>query len=309
MAAAVAAALLAYPLYVQFFGPGAYEGLPRLIRGYSSDLASFVAYSRESLAGSPRTSEGLAKNPTEENSFFGWALVILVLALVWWLRRNLVVVSLAVLGLLFAVLSLGREVIFDGRETGVPSLWAPLEDLPILHSVVPTRWALAITPIIGLLLALGVERIRRLAGAPGGTTTDPLRHRDRARHGPGAHPADPAAGDPPQPRARIRDVRGLAAVRGRRAERRDPAPSGHQLHRAAALGGGHRAGHAPGRGYFLGPDTRPHAEEHGAALFTAPPRPTSSFFSVVRRAGAVPPITPQSRVNRSTTCGTGGPVW
>ena len=28
----------------------------------------------------------------------------------------------------------------------------------MLHSVVPTRWALAITPIIGVLLALGAQR-------------------------------------------------------------------------------------------------------------------------------------------------------
>ncbi len=165
VAAGVAVLLLAYPLYVQFFGPDAYSGLSRLIRGYSSDLASFVAYSRESLAGSARTAAGLAKNPTEENSFFGWALVVLVIALVWWLRRSIVVLALAALGLLFAVLSLGREVRFNNRGTGVPGPWAALENLPILHSVVPTRWALAITPIIGLLLAYGAERARELAYA------------------------------------------------------------------------------------------------------------------------------------------------
>lgn len=298
VAAAVAAALLAYPLYVQFFGPGAYEGLPRLIRGYSSDLASFVAYSRESLAGSPRTSEGLAKNPTEENSFFGWALVVLVLALVWWLRRNLVVVSLAVLGLLFAVLSLGREVIFDGRETGVPSLWAPLEDLPILHSVVPTRWALAITPIIGLLLALGVERIRRLAVAHPAARPQ-IRYATVTVLAMALVPILPT----PLPATHLNPVPGFVTsgawrpyVAGGRSVVTLPLPDTNYtepLRWAAATG----LDMPLARGYFLGPDTRPHAEEHGAALFTAPPRPTSSFFSVVRRAGAVPPITPQSRVN------------
>ncbi|MEV6374308.1 hypothetical protein [Micromonospora musae] len=298
VAAGFAAVALAYPLYVQFFGPGSYQGLSRLIRGYSSDLASFVAYSRESLAGSPRTAEGLAKNPTEENSFFGWALVVLVIALVWWLRRNVLALALTVLGLLFAVLSLGREVIFDGRETGVPSLWALLEDLPILHSVVPTRWALALTPIIGLLLALGAERARQLA----------VRHpraRPRIRFwtvtvlAMALLPLLPT----PLPATHLDPVPTFVTsgawrpyVAGGRSVVTLPLPDTNYAEplRWSAVT---RLKMPLARGYFLGPDDRPHAQERGAALFTAPPRPTSSFFTVIRRTGAVPPITPQSRVN------------
>ncbi|MEV4810123.1 hypothetical protein [Micromonospora avicenniae] len=298
VAAAVAVVALAYPLYVQFFGPGSYTGLSRLIRGYSSDLASFVAYSRESLAGNARTAEGLAKNPTEENSFFGWGLVVLVIALIWWLRRNLLALALAVLGLLFAVLSLGREVVFDGRETGVPSLWAPLEDLPILHSVVPTRWALALTPIIGLLLALGAECARKLA----------VRHssaRPRIRFwtvtvlAMALLPILPT----PLPATHLNPIPSFVTsgawrpyVAGGRSVVTLPLPDTNYAEplRWSAVT---RLEMPLARGYFLGPDDRPHAEERGAALFTAPPRPTSSFFNVIRQTGAVPPITPQSRVN------------
>ncbi|MGK5737837.1 hypothetical protein [Micromonospora sp. URMC 103] len=298
VAAVVAGVLLAYPLHVQFFGPGAYQGLSRLIRGYSSDLGSFVAYSRESLAGSARTAVGLAKNPTEENSFFGWPLVVLLVALVWWLRRNLLVVGLAALGLLFAVLSLGREVIFEGRETGVPGLWALLEDLPILHSVVPTRWALAITPIVGLLLAFGADRIRTLA----------VRHpvaRPQIRFAavtvfamallPILPTPLPATRFDPVPRF-VTSGAWRPYVAGDRSVVTLPLPDtnyAEPLRWAAAT----RLDMRLARGYFLGPDDRPHAEERGAALFTAPPRPTSSFFTIVRRTGAVPPITPQARVN------------
>jgi hypothetical protein len=297
VAAAVAAVLLAYPLYVQFFGPGAYQGLSRLIRGYRTDLASFVAFSRESVAGDPRANARLAKNPTEENAFFGWPLVVLVAALVWWLRRNVVVLGLAALGLLFAVLSLGREVRFDGRDTGVPAPWAVLENLPILHSVVPTRWALAITPIIGVLLALGAERARTLARQ---------------------HPAA-------RPQIRLATVTALAMAllpilpTPLPSTRLDPTPdfvtSGAWR---PYVSGGRSVVTLPlpdsdyadplrwsaetrlemplARGYFLGPDTRPRAAEGRIALFTAPPRPTSSFFGTIRRTKAVPPITPQSRV-------------
>ncbi|MET8265147.1 hypothetical protein ABZU92_14265 [Micromonospora arida] len=297
VAAGVALLLLAYPLYVQFFGPGAYSGLSRLIRGYSSDVASFVAYSRESLAGSARTAAGLAKNPTEENSFFGWPLVVLVIALVWWLRRSIVVLALAALGLLFAVLSLGREVRFDNRGTGVPGPWAALENLPILHSVVPTRWALAITPIIGLLLAYGAERARELAEAHPAARGQ-VRFVTATVLTMALLPILPT----PLPVARLDPVPSFVTsgawrpyVTGGRSVVTLPLPDttyAEPLRWSAAT----RLDMPLARGYFLGPDTRPNAEPPKVALFGATPRPTSSFFATIRRTGAVPPITPQSRV-------------
>ncbi|MBQ0903588.1 hypothetical protein [Micromonospora sp. U21] len=297
IAAGVAGLLLAYPLYVQFFGPGAYSGLSRLIRGYSSDLASFVAYSRESLAGSPRTAANLAKNPTEENSFFGWPLLVLVIALVWWLRRSVVVLGLAALGLLFAVLSLGRVIRFAGRDTGVPGPWAVLENLPILHSVVPTRWALAITPIIGLLLAYGAERARELARSQPAARRQ-IRFVTATVLTMALLPILPT----PLPVARLDPVPAFVTsgawrpyVAGGRSVVTLPLPDtnyAEPLRWSAAT----RLDMPLARGYFLGPDTRRNAEKPRIALFTAPPRPTSSFFGTIRRTGAVPPITPQSRV-------------
>ncbi|MGC4744795.1 hypothetical protein ACLQ28_03905 [Micromonospora sp. DT201] len=297
VAAVVAALLLAYPLYVQFFGPDAYSGLSRLIRGYSSDLASFVAYSREALAGSPRTAAGLAKNPTEENSFFGWALVVLVIALVWWLRRSVMVLALAALGLLFAVLSLGREVRFDNRGTGVPGPWAALENLPILHSVVPTRWALAITPIIGLLLAYAAERARELASAHPAARGQ-IRFVTATVLTMALLPIVPT----PLPVAELNPVPTFVTsgawrpyVTGGRSVVTLPLPDttyAEPLRWSAET----RLDMPLARGYFLGPDTRPNAEAPRVALFGAPPRPTSSFFATIRRTGAVPPITPQGRV-------------
>ncbi|WP_244295999.1 hypothetical protein [Micromonospora orduensis] len=297
VAAVVAGVLLAYPLYVQFFGPGAYSGLSRLIRGYSSDLASFVAYSRESLAGSPRTAAGLAKNPTEENSFFGWALVVLVIALVWWMRRSIVVLALGALGLLFTVLSLGREVRFDGRGTGVPAPWAALENLPILHSVVPTRWALAITPIVGVLLAYGAERARELSRAHPAARPQ-IRFATAAVLTMALLPILPT----PLPVVDLDPVPRFVTsgawrpyVAGGRSVVTLPLPDTNYAEplRWSAVT---RLDMPLARGYFLGPDTRPNAEAPKVALFGAPPRPTSSFFATIRRTGAVPPITPQSRV-------------
>ncbi|MGR6322703.1 hypothetical protein Q2K19_12025 [Micromonospora soli] len=295
VAAVVAGALLAYPLYVQFFGPGAYQGLSRLIRGYRTDLASFVAWSRESLAGDARGSVWLAKNATEENAFFGWPLVVLVVALVWWLRRSVVVLGLAAVGLVFALFSLGREIRLDGHDTGIPGPWAVLEDLPILHSVVPTRWSLALTPIIGILLALGADHARRLA-----------------RRHPAARPQIRFATatvltmallpilPTPLPAVRLEPTPAFVTsgawrpyLAGGRSVVTLPLPDttyADPLRWSAET----RLAMPLARGYFLYPDTRPGAGR--VALFSAPPRPTSTFFHTIRTTGGVPPITPQDRV-------------
>ncbi|MFJ8581606.1 hypothetical protein [Micromonospora sp. NPDC093277] len=295
VAAVVAAALLAYPLYVQLFGPGAYQGLSRLIRGYRTDLASYVAWSRESLAGDARTSAHLVKNPTEENAFFGWPLAVLVVALVWWLRRNAVVLGLAAAGVVFAVFSLGREIRFDGRDTSVPGPWAALEKLPLLHSVVPTRWSLALTPIVGVLLALGVEHTRRLARRHPAARRQ-IRFATATVLTMALLPLLPT----PLPSVRLDQTPGFVTsgawrpyVAGGHSIVTLPLPDtdyADPLRWAAET----RLGMPLARGYFLYPDTRPGAGR--VALFTAPPRPTSSFFITIRRTDGVPPIKPQDRV-------------
>ncbi|MEU5943175.1 hypothetical protein ABZ807_29330 [Micromonospora sp. NPDC047548] len=295
VAAVLSAVLLAYPLHVQLFGPGSYQGLSRLIRGYRTDLAAFVGYSRESLAGDARSAAPLVKNATEENAFFGWPLVILTIALVW-LRRSAVVLGLAVLGLLFAVLSLGREVQLDGRDTGVPAPWALLEDLPLLHSVVPTRWSLAVTPVIGVLLALGAEHARQLArrypGArrqirfatvtvlamallPNLPTPLPVSPRDPT-------PAFVTSGSW---RPYVAGGRSVVTLPLPDTTYTDPLRWSSRTRLEMPLA----------RGYFLAPDTRPGAPEPNVALFTAPFRRTSNFFGGIARTGAIPPITDQDR--------------
>ncbi|OWV12022.1 hypothetical protein B5D80_03725 [Micromonospora wenchangensis] len=296
VAALLSAVLLAYPLYVQLFGPGSYHGLSRLIRGYRTDLGAFVGWSRESLAGDARSADPLASNPTEENAFFGWPLTVLTVALVWWLRRSALVVGLAVLGLLFAVLSLGREVQLNGRDTGVPAPWALLEDLPLLHSVVPTRWSLAITPIVGVLLALGAQRARDLA----------RRHPAARRQIRFATvtvllmalvPLLPT----PLPATRLDPVPQFVTggdwrpyVAGGRSVVTLPLPDNTY---AEPLRWSARTGlEMPlARGYFLAPDTRPWSPEPDAALFTAPYRRTSNFFGGIARTGTVPPVTAADR--------------
>ena len=156
--AVVALAALAYPLYVQFFGPQAYHGLSEFVRYFGADLGSFTGYARRSIAGDDATASRLAQNAAEENAFFGWGLVILFFGLAVWMRRNLAVVTMAGIAVFFAAMSLGPQVYLNGKPTQVAGLWAYLHSVPVLNSAVPTRWAMAIAPVIAIVLALGCQR-------------------------------------------------------------------------------------------------------------------------------------------------------
>jgi hypothetical protein len=158
VAGSVTLAVLAYPLYVQFFGPQSYHGLPEFVRYFGADLGSFTAYAQRSVAGNSITAGRLAQNAAEENAFFGWGLVILFFGLVAWMRRSVAIVALAGVALFFGAMSLGPRIRLNGVDTGVPGLWSLLHSVPILNSAVPTRWALAIAPIVAIVLALGCQR-------------------------------------------------------------------------------------------------------------------------------------------------------
>jgi hypothetical protein len=158
VAGALTVAVLAYPLAVQFFGPQSYQGLPQFVRNFGADLGSFTAYSSRSVAGNSVIANRLAQNASEENAFFGWGLVILFFGLIVWMRRSVAVVTLGAVALLFAAMSLGPRIFLNGLNTGVPGIWAVLHSIPVLNSAVPTRWALAIAPVVGIVLALGCQR-------------------------------------------------------------------------------------------------------------------------------------------------------
>ncbi|MEU7933028.1 hypothetical protein [Micromonospora echinofusca] len=162
---AVALPLLAYPLWFQFFGPGHYRGMPFHAYGYQLDAASFTASARQTVLGDDHLPGLLAPNPTEENSFFGPGLLVLAVVIVIWLWRRPLVRALAACGLLFALLSLGEQVRLDGTSTGIPGPYRLVAELPLLDHAVPARFPLVCVPVLGILLALSLDRLRPEAGA------------------------------------------------------------------------------------------------------------------------------------------------
>ncbi|MFI7280888.1 hypothetical protein ACIBOV_11535 [Micromonospora chersina] len=162
--ALVAGVLLAYPIWVQFHGPGHYRGMPFYARGYRLDLASYATAARQTVAGDAHQAGLLSPNATEENSFFGPFLPLLAVLIVVRLWRRPLVRALAACGLLFVLLSLGTTIVVNRHDTGVPGPYRLLAGVPLLDLVVPARFALVCVPVLGVLLALALDRVRH--GAP-----------------------------------------------------------------------------------------------------------------------------------------------
>lgn len=175
IAGALVLAVTAYPLWMQFAGPQHRVGHPGDPDVYSLKLGSFVAYATESIGGGPASAKGLSANTTEEASFYGWPVLVLVAAAVAAFRRKLGVRMLALVGVASGLFALGSTFSWGARETDIPAPFALINGLPIIDAMVIARFALITTVAIGLLLALVMDRVTTLAKEAGGRAAVPLR--------------------------------------------------------------------------------------------------------------------------------------
>ncbi|MEU6076408.1 hypothetical protein [Micromonospora sp. NPDC047074] len=298
--------LTAYPIWFQFNGPQSYRGLQGgVFHSWGEDLAAFVTFARDTVAGDEAVEKTIGL--TEQNTWFGWPLVLLsVVALVLLVRRSFVARILAVLVVLFTVGSIGPKVRINGVETETDGPWAYIsDDLPLVEMMMPTRLALVVTAALGVLLALAWDAV-----AGGGRPPVPA----------------PRDGDDPAPAAgsRHRWLRpvGYAAIalavlplfpRPLPAQPVDlpphfitaggwrpyvpqgrtlvPLPIPSNVHGLPTLRWSALTQHAfpiPG-GYFIGPN------ELGEGVFGAPNRPTSTLVYSTMDKNSVPALTEENR--------------
>ena len=281
VAVLVAGVLLAYPLWYQFAGPQSYHGLPELVLGYGADLASYLAFPKLSLGHGAGT---LSPQP-EENTFFGWPLVLLLIVIVGWLWRRPAVRALALVLLVFFVLSLGAVVKYEGKPVFHLAPWRLLNHLPLFDSVLPIRLGLVMVPAIAVLLAFAVDAAlghgRRYPAAVWlVAVTAALLPLVPARLPVTPAPAVPAFFTSGGWRHYVTGDQAVLSADtsvwfgGITAMRWDN-----------ATGQGYRMV----GGYFLGPD------ETGKGRYGAPDRPTSSLLDRVGYYGGVPEIGPAER--------------
>ncbi|MFF0465988.1 hypothetical protein ACFYPX_00905 [Micromonospora zamorensis] len=320
VAGGLALVLAAYPIWFQFNGPQSYRGLQGgVFHNWGEDLVAFVTFARDTWAGDPAVEKTIGL--TEQNTWFGWPLVLLsVVALVLLVRRSLPARIAAVLIVVFTVASIGPLVRFNGVETGVRGPWSYVpDDLPLVEMMMPTRLTLVVAAAVGVLLALTWDAAHR-QGRP--VADQPRVPAQRVGE---AAPATSGEPNPPAPvaagRRWLRPV-GYAAValavlplfpRPLPAQQIDPpphfisaggwrpyVPAGRTLvpvpipsnvHGLPTLRWSALTGQefpVPG-GYFIGPN------ELGEGVFGAPNRPTSTLIYSTMDAGAVPVLTDENR--------------
>jgi hypothetical protein len=278
--------LAAYPIWFQFNGPQSYRGLQGgVFHSWGEDLLAFVTFARDTVAGDEAVERTIGL--TEQNSWFGWPLVLVALvALVLLVRRSVPARIVAVLLVVFTVAAIGPKVRFGGVETGVDGPWAYVpDDLPLVEMMMPTRLALVVAGAVGVLLALawdalpGARRrwLRGLGYAAILAALLPLfpRPLPAQRVDPPPHFITAGGWRPYVPAGRT-----LVPV---------PIPSnvhGLTTLRWSALTG--QEFPIPG-GYFIGPN------ETGEGVFGAPTRPTSRLIYATMGANQVPAITAEHR--------------
>ncbi len=285
VAGLIATVILAYPLARQFFGGQTYHGLPESVAHYRADLASYPAFSTLSFGGMS-TSTRLAWNVSEQNTFLGWPLLLIVVGMMIWLWQRPLIKAMALTAAAFFVLSLGSTLMVGRRGTGIPLPWWALEKVPLLGHVLVVRFALVLIPIVGAILALTVTmiraltdvRLRRLAVAGLVAALLPILPVPIPAHAVSPVPAFIAGG---AWRAWVPAGMTIVAV---------PVPSEEfpaAMEWQRSVNDFTLAG-----GYFLGP-----GGENGRARFGAPPRPTATLIRDVYRTGKVPVVTAQMQAD------------
>lgn len=294
--------LTAYPIWFQFNGPQSYRGLQGgTFHSWGEDLKAFVTFPRDSLAGDEAVERTIGV--TEQNTWFGWPLVLLaVVALLLLVGRSLVARILTVLTVVFTVASLGPVIRFDGVETDTDGPWAYVpEELPLVEMMMPTRLSLIVAAAVGVLLAVAWDTLS-------GSGRPPV-------------PAQRAA-HPPRLQRRWQRLVGYAAItlallpliprplpvepveppphfvtaggwRPYVPEGRTlvPVPIPSNVHGLSTLRWSALTTHAfpiPG-GYFIGPD------EQGAGIFGAANRPTTRLIYTTMDRNATPNVTDVER--------------
>ncbi|WP_235498101.1 hypothetical protein [Frankia sp. R43] len=184
--AAVAAALLLWPLAVQFLGPLRVHGNIQPHNVAVSDLLTFVTPTPAQLVAPDialRHSARFTGNAVEVTGYLGLPLVLVAAAVAIRLRRDPLVALFAPLAVVTAVLSLGGHLHVDGRITGIPLPWLALEDAPVINSALPSRFALYLMMFVGIVVATGLHRAAT-AARPGARQPGSAPHALHTRYAP-----------------------------------------------------------------------------------------------------------------------------
>ncbi len=159
-AAAILTVLAAPPLAVQLFGPRPVTGSVTNVGEHGADLLSAVLPGPMQLLGIEAVGQWGA-GATENGSYLGLPLLVLLGWLAVRYRRLAVVRVMGALAVVVWVLSLGRTLSVGGNALSVPLPARAWAALPLLRDLVNVRLSLYVALLAALLLAVGLDRLHR----------------------------------------------------------------------------------------------------------------------------------------------------
>ena len=162
--------LTAYPISTDFSGPGHIAGPSQptsLLSSYHTDLIAPFVPTKDQRFG-PAGWFALADkfgngNYQENGSYLGIPLVVALLGIVCWGRRVAMIRFAAFMAVVAFVLSLGPHLEVAGHQTVIPLPYAVLLHVPLYAGGVPARFTLYLQLFCAVLVAVGVDRLRRRA--------------------------------------------------------------------------------------------------------------------------------------------------
>ncbi len=170
-AAVVAGVFLAYPVWFAVLGPGSISGPIQLVpQAYRADALGLIIPGQYTWLGTPglrQTSSVFSNSAVENGSYLGITLVLaVVLAVVTLWKRSPIVRVAAVTGAIAWVLSLGGALVVRGKpgadlNSGLPLPERVLAHLPLLSNTIPVRYALYVSLLAGLILAIALDVLHR----------------------------------------------------------------------------------------------------------------------------------------------------
>ncbi|MFZ2057276.1 MAG: hypothetical protein WAV54_07705 [Acidimicrobiales bacterium] len=162
---AVAAVLVAYPLWMMLFGPqhfvGAVWGNPN---PYHNDLLSFVVPGPLQRVPLGMRALGIRllgrSNAAESGGYIGIPLLVLAAGLALRSRRSARMQLALLLMAVAALLSLGPHLAIDGHLTHIPLPGLILTKLPLLDNVLASRISFEVDACLAAVVAFGLDDLR-----------------------------------------------------------------------------------------------------------------------------------------------------
>ena len=165
IALALAAILIAYPVYMMVYGPQHFSGpVWPLGNAYYNDLLSFLVPGPLQRVAFGMRTLGInligGSNPQESGGYIGVPLFLLAVSLALRSRRSIRMQLAVIVGGAAAVLSLGPYLAIDGHLSNIPLPALVLTKIPLLNNILPVRLSLEVDACLAAALAFGLADMR-----------------------------------------------------------------------------------------------------------------------------------------------------